>query len=114
MALQALSLLPILFIPLASGQGSPHYLRQHCVCNWGTECLNLRKLLAQQAGDILLTRMICIQLGTFETSFVLRPVVKEHFKLNLGYDDTAFYVAARHWAPSLMGKNYEGYKGNRV
>jgi hypothetical protein len=89
MALQALSLLPILFIAMASGKGSANYLRQHCVCNWGTECLNLKKLLAQ-AGDVLPTRMIRTQLGTSETSIALRLAVKFHFKLGLEYDDTDF------------------------
>jgi hypothetical protein len=66
-----------------------------------------------QAGDVLLTRMIRIQLGTLETSVALRLAVKFHFKLGPEYDDTDFYVAAHHWAPLLISRNYEGSKGNR-
>jgi hypothetical protein len=57
--------------------------------------------------------MIRIQVGTSETSVVLRLAVRFHFKLGPEYDDTDFYVAARHWAPSLISRNYEGSKGNR-
>ena len=74
--------------------------------------MNLKKLLAQ-ADDVLLTRMISIQPGGSETSIALRSVVKFHFKLGPEYDDTEFYVAAHHWAPSLISRNYEGSKGNR-
>jgi hypothetical protein len=98
---------------MASGKGSPDYLRRRCVCNWGIECLNLKKLLAQ-AGDVLLTRMIPIQRGGIsETSTALRSVVKFHFKLGPEFDDTDFYVAAHHWAPLLISRNYKDSKGNR-
>jgi hypothetical protein len=30
------------------------------------------------------------------------------------YDDTDFHVAAHHWAPLLIRRNYEGSKGTRV
>jgi hypothetical protein len=93
-----------------------NYFKRRCVCNWGAECMNLRKLL-DQAGDVLLTRMIPIKRGSggsSETIIALRSVVKFHFNLGSDYDDTQdIFVAAHHWAPSLVRKNYEGSKGNR-
>jgi hypothetical protein len=75
MAPTASSLPPILFFSMASSSnGSPNYLRRRCVCNWGTECLTFKKLLAE-AGDVLLTRMIPIQRGISETSVALRLAV---------------------------------------
>ncbi len=69
--------------------------------------MNLKKLLVQ-ADDVLLTRMICIQPSGSETSVALRSVVKFHLKLGPEDDDKLFYVAAHHWAPSLISRNYEG------
>jgi hypothetical protein len=83
------------------------------MCNWGAECMNLKKLLFE-ADDLLLTRTIRIQPGGSETSVALRSVVKFHFKLGQEHDDKVFYVAAHHWAPSLIRRNYEGSKGNRA
>jgi hypothetical protein len=93
--------------------GSPNYLRRRCVCNWGIDCWNIKKLLAQ-AGDVVHTRMIPIQRdGISETSIALRSVVKFHFKLGPEYDNANFYVAAHHWPPLLICRNYKGCKGNR-
>jgi hypothetical protein len=90
------------------------YRKIGCVCNWGPECLKL-KMLLDEAGDVLLTRMIPIKRGNnSETSIALRSVVKHHFKLGPEYDDTDFHVAAHHWAPLLIRRNYEGSKGTRV
>jgi hypothetical protein len=98
---------------MASGkEGSPQYLNRRCLCNWDTEYLNLKKLLAQ-AGDVLLTRMIPIKPGVSETSIALKSSIKFYFKLGPEYDDADFYLAAHHWAPSLVSRNYEGSKGNR-
>jgi hypothetical protein len=75
--------------------------------------MKLKKLLVQ-AGDVLLTRMIPINHGSTDTSIALRSVVKHHFKLGSEYDDLeVIYVAAHHWAPLLISKNYKGSKGNR-
>jgi hypothetical protein len=74
--------------------------------------MNLKKLL-DEAGDVLLTRMIRIHPGNSETSIALRSVVKFHFKLGPAYDDKDLYVAAHHWAPLLIKRNYQGSKGNR-
>ena len=75
--------------------------------------MKLKKLL-DEAGDVLLTRMISIQRGSTDTSIALREVVKFHFKLGSDQDDSdVWYVAAHHWSPSLISKNYEGSKGNR-
>jgi hypothetical protein len=83
------------------------------VCNWGAECIKLKKLL-DQAGDVLLTRMIPIKRGSNHSSVALRLAVKFHFKLGSRYDDKMeLFVAAHHWAPALIRKNYEGSKGNR-
>jgi hypothetical protein len=86
------------------------------VCNWGAECINLKKLL-DQASDVLLTlltRMIPIKCGSNHTSVALRSAVKLHFKLGSRYDDKMeLFIAAHHCAPSLISKNYEGSKGNR-
>jgi hypothetical protein len=82
------------------------------MCNWGPECLNLKKLL-DQAGDVLLTRMIRITLGNSETCIALRSVVKHHFKLGPECDDKDYLVAAYHWAPSLIKRNFAGSKGKR-
>jgi hypothetical protein len=58
--------------------------------------------------------MIPIQNGISETSIALRPVVKFYFKLDPKYNDTDFYiVAAHHWAPLLLSRNYKGSKENR-
>ena len=57
--------------------------------------------------------MIRITLGNSETCIALRSVVKFHFKLGPAYDDKNYLVAAHHWAPSLIKRNYEGSKGNR-
>ena len=97
---------------MASSAVSPNYLNCRCVCNWGPECMNPRKLL-DQAGDVRLTRMIHITVGNTDTCIALRSVVKFHFKLGTAYDDSDFFVAAHHWAPSLIKRNYEGSKGNR-
>jgi hypothetical protein len=91
---------------------SPNYFRFRCVCNWGVECFNLKKLL-DEAGDDLLTRMIPIKSGASDLSISLRSAVKLHFKLGPEDDGLDFYVAAHHWTPSLISKNYEGSKGNR-
>jgi hypothetical protein len=91
---------------------SPNYFRFHCVCNWGVECFNLKKLL-DEAGDDHLTRMIPIKSGASELSISLRSAVKLHFKLGSEDDGLDFYVAAHHWTPSLISKSYEGSKGNR-
>jgi hypothetical protein len=95
---------------MASSTVSPNYLVRRC--NWGPECMSLKKLL-DEAGDVLLTRMIRIHPGNSETCIALRSVVKFHFKLGTAYDDSDFFVAAHHWAPSLIKRNYEGSKGNR-
>jgi hypothetical protein len=47
--------------------------------------MNLKKLL-DQAGDVLLTRMIPINRGSTETIIALRSVVKFHFSLGTDYD----------------------------
>ena len=36
-----------------------------------------------------------------------------HFKLGPEYKNEDFYVAAHHWAPSLIARNYDGSKANR-
>jgi hypothetical protein len=92
---------------MASDKGSPHFLNRRCACNWGSECLNLKKPLAQ-AGDVLLTRMIPIKPGVSETSIALRSSAKFYFKLGPEFDDADFSVAAHHWAPLLISRNYEG------
>jgi hypothetical protein len=74
--------------------------------------MNLRKLL-DQAGDVLLTRMIHITVGNTDTCIALRSVVKFHFKVCPSYDDKNFFVAAHHWPPLLIKRNYKGSKGNR-
>jgi hypothetical protein len=98
---------------MASSTASPNCLRRGCMCNWGAECTNLKKLLVQ-ANDVLLTRMSCVQPGGSETSVALRSVVKFHLKLGPEHDDKVFCVAAHHWVPSLTSRNYEGSKGNRA
>jgi hypothetical protein len=74
--------------------------------------LNLKELL-DEAGDDLPARMIPIKPGVSKTSIALRSVVKFHFKLGTEHDDADFYIAAHHWMPSLISKNYKGSKGNR-
>jgi hypothetical protein len=67
-----------------------------------------------EAGDDLLTRMIpIISSLVLELSISLRSTVKLHFKLGSEDDGLDFCVAAHHWTPSLISKNYEGSKGNR-
>lgn len=76
--------------------------------------MKLKKLL-DEAGDVLLTRMISIQRGSTDTSIALPEVVKFHFKLGSDQDDSdVWFVAAHHWSPSLISKNFEGSKGNRA
>jgi hypothetical protein len=72
----------------------------------------LKKLLCE-AGDVLLTRMIRIRPGTSETIIALRSVVKLIFRLGPEYKDADIYVAAHHWAPALISRNYIGSKKNR-
>ena len=73
------------------------------------------KHLLDEAGDVLLTRMIPIQLGSSVTSIALRSVVKFHFQHGSDFDEAeVFFLAAHHWAPSLIAKNYEGSTGNRA
>jgi hypothetical protein len=98
---------------MAHNTASPNFFQHRCVCTWGAECIQLKKLL-DEAGDVLLTRMIPIQLGCTDNSIALRSVVKFHFKLGSDFDDSGvFFVAAHHWAPSLITKNYEGSRSNR-
>ena len=91
---------------------SPNYFRFRCVCHWGAECRNLKNLL-HHAGDVLLTRMIPIKPGISAASTALRLAVRFHFKLSPEYKNEDFYVAAHHWAPSLITKNHDGSKENR-
>jgi hypothetical protein len=58
--------------------------------------------------------MIPIKSGASESSISLRSAVKLHSKLAPEDDKLVdFCVAAHHWTPSLISKNYEGSKGNR-
>jgi hypothetical protein len=67
---------------MASHDASPAAcLKRHCVCDWGAECKNSKKLL-HQAGNVLLTRMIPIKRGSNgsnDTSVALRSVVTSPF-----------------------------------
>ena len=94
---------------ISNTTASPNYFKHRCVCNWGVECMKLKKLL-DEAGDVLLTRMISIQRGSTDTSIALREVVKFHFKLGSDQQDDSdvWFVAAHHWSPSLISKNYVG------
>ncbi len=97
---------------MSSSTVSPAYLERPCCCNWGSECCMLKKLLCE-AGDVLLTRMIRIRPGISETIVALRSVVKLIFRLGPEYNDANIYVAAHHWAPALISRNYIGSKKNR-
>ncbi len=97
---------------MSSSTVSPAYLERPCCCNWGSECCMLKKLLCE-AGDVLLTRMIRIRPGISETIVALRSVVKLIFRLGPEYNDADIYVAAHHWAPALISRNYIGSKKNR-
>jgi hypothetical protein len=82
------------------------------MCNWGPDCLKLKKLFAE-AGDVSQTRMIPIKPGASDTSVALRSLVKFLFKLGPEYHNTDFFVAAHHWPPALIERNYKGSKSNR-
>ena len=98
---------------MSSSTVSPAYLERPCCCNWGSECCILKKLLCE-AGDVLLTRMIRIRPGTSETMIALnRSVVEFIFRLGPEYDDANIDIAAYHWAPPLISRNYIGSKKNR-
>jgi hypothetical protein len=107
-----LATIPLIFYHIGTMSHTRHR-KIGCVCNWGPECLKLKTLL-DEAGDVLLTRMISIKRASSETSIALRSVVKHHFKLGPEHDDTDFHIAAHHWAPLLMRRNYEGSTGTRV
>jgi len=65
---------------------SPNYFRYRCVCHWGPECLNLKKLL-DEAGDVLLTRMILFRPGSSQTSTALRSAMKTfHARAGASFD----------------------------
>jgi hypothetical protein len=82
------------------------------MCNWGLECLELKKLFAE-AGHVSQTRMIPIKPAASDTTVALRSLVKFLFKLGPEYHNTVFYVAAHHWPPALIERNYKGSKSNR-
>ena len=90
---------------MASHKRSPQYLNRGCMCNWGPECLKFKKLFAE-AGHVSQMRMIPIKPGASDHSVALRSIVKFIFKLGPEYDNTDFYVAAHHWPPSLIERNY--------
>jgi hypothetical protein len=97
---------------MAPHNRSPQYLNRGCMCNWGLECLELKKLFAE-AGHVSQTRMIPIKPGASDTTVALRSLVKFLFKLGPEYHNTDFYVAAHHWPPALIERNYKGSKSNR-
>ena len=96
---------------MASLKRSPQHLNRGCMCNWGHECLKFKKLFAE-AGHV--SQMIPIKPGASNHSSVaLRSIVKFVFKLGPEYNNTDFYVAAHHWPPSLIERNYLGPLSNR-
>jgi hypothetical protein len=97
---------------MASQNRSPQHLNRGCMCNWGPDCLKLKKLFAE-AGDVSQTRMIPIKPGASDASVVLRSLVKFLFKLGPEYHNADFFVAAHHWPPALIERNYKGSKSNR-
>jgi hypothetical protein len=80
------------------------------MCDWGPECLKLKKLFAE-AEHISQMRMIPIKHGaSSDANVALRSLVKFLFKLGPEHDNADFHVAAHHWPPALIERNYKGSK----
>ena len=82
-----------------------------CVCNWGQKCGEFKTLLFE-ARDKVLTKMIRIRFSpATDQNIALRSAVNKIFKPGPEYDNKDFCVAAHHWAPSLIQKNFKGSSG---